>query len=100
MKEVNLWKVCTAVSFTGMMIIAILSLYAMNYDKPKPLKNVTISDCEQCSNLSLRETSFCLTSWVDTFFYYNISNVGKDLSLDELKNRGAFVLLGQIYIIL
>lgn len=41
-----------------------------------------------CKNLSLEDTASCLNEEVLLFFDYNISNKGKKLTLDELKDQG------------
>ena len=47
-----------------------------------------ISYYENCSNLSLDDTSYCLKTELSKWYKYNISNIGKDLSIEELKERG------------
>jgi hypothetical protein len=41
-----------------------------------------------CYNLSLEDSAYCLRYELSGFYFYNISNVGKTLTLDELKTEG------------
>jgi hypothetical protein len=41
-----------------------------------------------CSDLSMEDTANCLNKELRSFYTYNTSNIGKDLSLDELKVQG------------
>jgi hypothetical protein len=43
---------------------------------------------ENCNNLSLKDTSNCLNRELDSFFFYNKSQIGKTLNLDQLKEQG------------
>jgi hypothetical protein len=46
------------------------------------------SDSSGCDNLSLENTAKCLKKNLKEFYYYNISNVDKELTLEELKEQG------------
>lgn len=46
------------------------------------------SNDTECKNLNLFNTSYCLRDNLREWFNYNISNVGKNLTLDELKQEG------------
>ena len=54
-----------------------------------PTPTLSKVEYSECSNLSLFETSDCLNSELRTFYYYNISNKGKELTLEQLKTEGA-----------
>ena len=41
-----------------------------------------------CSNLSLTDTASCLNKELKSFYNYNLSNIGKHLTLEELKAQG------------
>ena len=41
-----------------------------------------------CSGKNLEWTAYCLNSFVRGIYFYNKSNVGKELSFDELVNEG------------
>jgi hypothetical protein len=41
-----------------------------------------------CKGLDIVNTSYCLRNELQNFFFYNISNAGKDLSLDEFRSLG------------
>lgn len=43
---------------------------------------------EVCSGLDLFKTAWCLNKNVKTFYSYNISNIGKVLTFDQLKVEG------------
>lgn len=47
-----------------------------------------MSKYENCSNLSLSQTASCLRSELSNWYYYNYSNIGKDLTLEQLKKEG------------
>ena len=77
-------------AFLGIYLI-ILSAYSFQQEKRIPVvTNIdTTSDIENaCSNMSLIDTSLCLNKNIKTFFYYNISNIGKRLSFSQLKEEG------------
>ena len=41
-----------------------------------------------CTNLSLKDTTVCLTNELSNFYFFNISNSGKELTLEQLKSQG------------
>lgn len=43
---------------------------------------------QACKNMTTEETSFCLRNKLKEFYYYNISNIGKALSINRLKKEG------------
>lgn len=51
------------------------------------LKSFT-NNSNDCSNLTLEESALCLQSELKTFYNYNLSNRGLDLTLEELKRDG------------
>lgn len=56
-------------------------IYLTNIDSKNEIVN-------RCSSLDLFFTSQCLNKEVKTFFYYNITNLGKDLTFEQLKKEG------------
>jgi len=60
------------------------------FDKPtqEVILNEVIDDITICENKSLVDTSECLKDYVSTFFFYNISQKGKTLTEEELKQSG------------
>lgn len=42
-----------------------------------------------CNNLSVSDTSECLREKLGGFYKYNISNIGKSMTLNEIKSQGA-----------
>ena len=52
---------------------------------------------ENCTNLSLVDSSYCLNQQVNTFFKYNLLNKGKTLTDEELKESGGTCLLWANY---
>lgn len=62
------------------------SLYsANNVNIKNMLSNVNNYNCD---NLSLLDTSECLNNDLKRFFKYNLSNAGKEIDLEKLKNEG------------
>ncbi|MEM4260847.1 MAG: hypothetical protein QXG00_06425 [Candidatus Woesearchaeota archaeon] len=50
-----------------------------------------------CSNLSLINTSYCLNEELKGFYKYNISNLGKDLTLEQFKAEGGVCSTAVVY---
>lgn len=50
--------------------------------------NISKESKSKCSNLSLQDTADCLKNQLEKFYNYNISNIGKELTLKELKKQG------------
>lgn len=53
------------------------------------VKNDIIS---ACSDKNVFDTTYCLHSHIDSFFTYNISNNGNDLTFEQLKTEGGTCL--------
>lgn len=83
MNKENLILICLALS----IVLSILTL-GLNFKdyliEAKPI----VSYNSDCKNLSLFETSNCLKEELSNFYKYNLSNVGKKLTLEELKANG------------
>lgn len=81
---------------TACILILCVTLIVQNSDKPVLIKtaenkNIPLGIEEivsKCSNLSIRESAKCVQEYVKTFYLYNISNVNKELTFDELKEQG------------
>lgn len=73
----------------GLLIILsfLVGLLVSDYTT-KSTTNKLYEKNQNCSNLDLVNTSYCLNEEMNTFFKYNISNKGKDLNLSELKQEG------------
>jgi hypothetical protein len=66
--------------------IGILINLSMGYNQTSILKQTNYNS--NCSNLSLSDTSYCLRDELSKFWFYNISNKAKYLTLEELKSQG------------
>lgn len=68
-------------------ITAIQLLY--EGDIPGTSLKLSIGDYPaNCTNLTLPDTAYCLRDELRTFFKYNYSNVGKELTFPELVEQG------------
>lgn len=74
--------------FTGMLISNILWESNIFSNQDKEVGMVHSSITESCEGLDLFETSECLNSNVRGLFKFNISNIGKELTFEELKEQG------------
>jgi hypothetical protein len=86
------WKVELALAFAALMFIVagfilgnVVTVYSNLNFIPK---SMTSSNHTNCSDMGLVDTAACLKNQVSAFYYYNISNVGKDLTEEELKQQG------------
>lgn len=81
MKEKYIFVIVILVN--AILIASLFSIYAsgINVKEKSDIYN-------KCSNLDLLTTSKCLNEDLRIFYKYNLSNVEKQLSLDELKNQG------------
>jgi len=71
------------------MIVSFIfgNIYQLNQINPK--ENTKLFDKNtNCSGMNLVMTSYCLNNQVKSFFNYNISNIGKDLTIEQLKKEG------------
>lgn len=59
-------------------------IYIINYSPTQTLSKVE----SNCSNLSLFETSNCLRDELSKWYFYNLSNMNKELNISELKESG------------
>jgi len=74
------------------MIFALFGISFTIYHKVKDFKTTLSEVSEQgidkCANLDIFDTSNCLRKEVGEFYNYNISNVGKTMTNEELKIEG------------
>jgi hypothetical protein len=67
-----------------------LGILSTNYILNLPNGSNILSNIESsnCTGLDLITTSTCLNLQLKEFYHYNISNVGKEMTLDQLKTEG------------
>lgn len=66
-----------------------LNNFAKNLIEGK--KQIPLSEnqiIQDCANLSLKETSYCLRDNIETFYSYNITDDSLNLSFNQIKTRG------------
>lgn len=51
-------------------------------------EEIEIIKVEDCSNLSLIETSLCLKDWIEPFYKYNETDDDLNQSIEEIMSRG------------
>ena len=76
---------------TVSLIVGIFALGFMSsrlYESRQQNPSVELKIDSNCSGLNLVMTSQCLKDQLSTFYFYNSSQIGKELSLDELKKFG------------
>lgn len=79
--------------FSFVVLIVVVSALSYNFGYThstflsNPLIQKSYDESFNC-NMDLKNTSECLNTKLLTFFKYNISNINKQLTLDELKEQG------------
>jgi hypothetical protein len=95
----NKFKIIVIVYFIMVALVAsaLLGYYLGKY----PVQNVysNLKDNTNCSGLDLITSAKCLNKEVNNFFKYNLSNNGKNLSVEELKSEGGTCLEWSKYFI-
>ena len=81
-------KLRTIINFLWILIIFLLGFASASYYSSLKETDYEIKNVSDCSNKSLKETSYCLRDWVKTFYNYTITDDSINLRLDELKERG------------
>jgi len=73
------------------IILIVVASLAVFYVNAKSIKSVEpeVIMTEDCSNLDLETTARCLQNELKEFYNYNITNIGRYLTLEELKAEGA-----------
>ena len=74
--------------FLGLVFLMSISLIIKYKDSKGLLKFSNSATEEDCNSTSVIFTSECLNRKLNKWYFYNISNVEKTLSLDELKSIG------------
>ena len=84
-----------AILVVGIMIgFVIMDLISpeIDFDKKRPAAEIEALNYDiiynECKSDSLTKTSYCLNDVLKDFYKYNISNIGADLTFDELKEIG------------
>ncbi len=70
-----------------LIVVTLLILFIVElvrYKEPVVKENIA----EGCNGLDIFDTSLCLQRNVMSFYKYNVSNVGKELTFEELKEQG------------
>ena len=83
MKNTLIFIVLLTILIVGVYYLGTINL--INFNKSIPLMNIENKDC---NSSMLSDSAKCLRNELTTFFKYNLSQVGKDLSLEELKRDG------------
>ena len=87
MDKENFFIICLII---GLIFVSVFLgiLLTKASEEIRPLLPSKVNNLTKCDNLSLEKTAKCLNEYVKGFYEYNISNVGKELSLEELKKSG------------
>ena len=98
MKKENLDRIlflCIGILFGGFLILLALLFIETNVSQEGNFEgeNINIAESEQeiienCSNLSLTNTSYCLVNNIKTFYIYNKTDDNLKLTFNQLKERG------------
>lgn len=68
--------------------LMVVSFNVGYYSSKKINKAINYSENTECTSLDLFNTSYCLRDKLISFYKYNKSNIGKELSLNDLKYQG------------
>ena len=71
----------------GMIFTAGL-FFISDYSNKIPLLQVNFDENNDCNKLNLVDTANCLRNQINKFYKYNITNIEKELTLEEFKNEG------------
>ena len=85
-KNIIIQVICMIAIITGAYVLGSVNFLNINNFN---IKLTGYSEINNCSNLSLDDTSECLRDELMTFFKFNLSQVGKKLTNEQLKESGA-----------
>lgn len=72
----------------GVVVSLILFISINFFIEKNPIILSQVVSPDECMNKSLFQSSKCALNYVKSFYEYNISNMGKSLTLNELKSEG------------
>lgn len=81
-------------TFLYLVLLSTSSMYAgyIGSDRIELLiSSMVVDDIESpedCKNLTMRDSAYCLNNYVNEIYSYNLTDDNMTLTLDELKNRG------------
>ena len=92
--EFGFYTIVTII-FGGVILYGVQNDY-LNPIPEKEISQIHYSSYEEiinyCQRETILETASCVSSLTNKFFYYNISNLGKDLDLETLISEGGTCL--------
>ena len=72
-----------------LLALAFTTLQTLYHPELIPQRSLKLTEYPvDCSNLSLPDTAYCLRDELKTFYHFNRSNVGKDLTFEQLVKEG------------
>ena len=82
----DLWLSIMAISFTILGICISFAVIQLNIKLPELAQSKYVE--QNCNQTDLFLNAECLNNQLSSWWFYNISNVGKELNLSELKQMG------------
>jgi len=80
--------ISTVLIIVASILLVILFKTDYNFKSMVVVEKINNSLAEGCSNLSIEESAYCMKNNLKPFYYYNLSNAGREISLAELKEQG------------
>lgn len=74
--------------FSAGVFISLVLFLTINFIVNTPMKIGSVVSPNSCMNKSMYDSSNCALKYVEKFYKFNISNVGRTMTLTELKKEG------------